>query len=460
MSAMGRRRFAVLACLASALLAASAARAQSPEPRVIGGSTTTIEQYPWQAAVVYDPAKAGGNPFQRQFCGGSLITPYIVLTAAHCVFDTDPDPGSSSLDPDDVNIVLGQTTLSSAPPASEFDVQGVSYQDNYEDSYGHPSQGVPSNDVGYIVLESPYNGATPIDIAASDEGALWDPASPEEITGWGATAESGPGSGGSDTLRVATVPIVADSSCAADYGAYFNSSTMVCAGYAEGEIDTCFGDSGGPMQAALQGGGYRLVGITSWGEGCAQPDAPGVYARVAGDGLRSAVASKVFDLEAEFGLPHESIVGSGGQPANGGADTDLPEMAPTLSPSVDSVPPVVRLSAWSNRRAGGEMTLEVGCDEDCTAVAVGLVVAKAGKAQRLASISARKKRKFKLTAARVEIAAGGSEKLKLKLKGKKAQRAFRKLVRRGAGAKAKINVTFADRAGNSTTEKLIVKLKN
>ena len=289
-------------------MVAPTARAQFADPRVVGGSTTTIDQYPWQAAVVYDPATVSGNPFQRQLCGSSLITPYIVLTAAHCVYDTDPQ-NTSSLDPDDVNIVLGQTTLSTAPPASEFDVRGVSYQAGYDPSYG-PGQGVPSNDVGYLVLQSPYNAATPIDIAGSDEGALWDSGSPEEITGWGATAASGPGSGGSDTLRVATVPIVADSSCAADYGAYFNSSTMVCAGYPQGGIDTCFGDSGGPMQAPLQGGGYRLVGITSWGSGCAQPNAPGVYTRVAGDGLRSAVASKVFELETTFGLPHENIVGT------------------------------------------------------------------------------------------------------------------------------------------------------
>ncbi len=305
----GRRRIALLGCLALALAAAPTARAQSAEPRIVGGSTTTIQQYPWQAAVVYDPAKLSGNPFQRQFCGGSLITPYIVLTAAHCVYDTDPDPGGSSLDPNDVDVILGQTTLSTAPPASEFNVQGVAYQGNYDPSYG-PGQGVPSNDVGYLVLQTPYNATTPIDIAGPDEGALWDPESPEQITGWGATAQNGPGSGGSDTLRVATVPIVADSTCAADYGVYFNATTMVCAGYATGGTDACYGDSGGPMQAAVQGGGYRLVGITSWGSGCGRPGAPGVYTRVAGDALRSAIASKIFELETAFGLPHESIIGS------------------------------------------------------------------------------------------------------------------------------------------------------
>jgi trypsin len=309
---MRRKGLALLGCLALALVAAPPASAQVAGPRVIGGSTTTIEQYPWQAAVVYDPARVSGTPFQRQFCGGSLITPYIILTAAHCVYDTDPQ-NSSSLDPDDVDVVLGQTILSTAPPASQFNVQGVSYQAGYYPSYG-PGQGVPSNDVGYLVLQSAHDGATPIDIAGPDEGALWDPGSPEQITGWGATGTSGPGSGGSDTLRHATVPIVTDSSCASSYGGYFNSSSMVCAGYPAGGIDTCFGDSGGPMQAAIGGGAYRLVGITSWGSGCAEPDAPGVYTRVAGESLRPAVASTVFNLETAFGLPHENIIGAPAPP--------------------------------------------------------------------------------------------------------------------------------------------------
>ena len=228
------------------------------QPRIIGGSTTTINQYPWQAAIAYDPAKRTGNPFQRQFCGGSLVTPSIVLTAGHCVHRTDPD-NSSDLDPDDVNVILGQTTLSTAPPSSEFNVQGVAKQVGYDDSYG-PGGGVPSNDVAYLVLQSPYNATTPIDIAGPDEGALWDPGSNQQITGWGATAESGPGSGGSDTLRHATVPITTDASCASEYGANFNSATMICAGFPAGGVDTCFGDSGGPMQAAIGGGGLS----TGW----------------------------------------------------------------------------------------------------------------------------------------------------------------------------------------------------
>ena len=317
------RRAALLTCLTLTLALAAPAAHAEVQPRIIGGSTTTIGQYPWQAAVVFDPAKVPGNPFQRQFCGGSLVTPYIVLTAGHCVHQTDPD-NNSDLDADDVDVILGQTTLSTAPPSSELNVQGVAKQSNYDDSYG-PGQGVPSNDVAYLVLQTPYNGATPIDIAGPSEGALWAPSSLEQVSGWGATAESGPGSGGSDILRHATVPIVTDMTCGTDYGSFFNISTMVCAGYPAGGIDTCYGDSGGPMQAPIGGGAYRLVGITSWGSGCAQPNAPGVYTRVADATLRSAVASKVFSLETQFGLPHKNIIGA--------ADTDPPETAIDSGPS-------------------------------------------------------------------------------------------------------------------------------
>ena len=345
----------LMGCLALALAAPQAAGAQSIEPRVIGGSTTTIEQYPWQAAVVYDSSKVSGDPFQRQLCGGSLVTPYIVLTAAHCVYDTDPE-NNSSLDPDDVNVVLGQAELSTAPPSAEFDVQGVAWQDDFDPTYGHPAHGVPSNDVGYLVLASPYNAATPIDIAGSGEGALSDPGSPEEITGWGATATSGPGSGGSDILQAATVPIVSDSSCAGSYGAYFNGSTMVCAGFPEGGVDTCFGDSGGPMQAPMGDGEYRLVGITSWGSGCAEADAPGVYTRVAGDALRPAVGSKVFELETQFDLPHEDVIGG-----DGGTGTDPPETTITSGPSGLTNDPTPTFG-FSSDEAGSSFECRFGSD--------------------------------------------------------------------------------------------------
>src|SRR3954453_10848028 len=90
-----RPRLAMLGALAAvSLLVPGNAWAQtqaSPQPRVGGGHDATISQYPWQAGVVFSPSKASGTAYDRQFCGGSLITSRIVMTAAHCVFDTDPD---------------------------------------------------------------------------------------------------------------------------------------------------------------------------------------------------------------------------------------------------------------------------------------------------------------------------------------------------------------------------------
>ncbi len=293
---MGRIRVALLACLAVALLTAEpAADAQSPEPRVVGGTTTTIDQYPWQAAVV----RAGsGSAFGRQFCGGSLITPSIVLTAAHCVYDTDPDcssggginvcnpsdpggDGTKRIDPNDVEVVLGRTTLSDTSTGVEHAVDGVAYQG---DDANPPifDDNTLENDIGYLVLETPATLGTTIstiDIAGGDEGAVWAPGVLVDISGWGSTV-----SGGSavNTLRAASVPIVSDASCGSVlvYGSEFDSATMVCAGYLEqGGVDTCQGDSGGPLETPLEGGGYRLVGITSWGFGMRRAQcARGLYA--------------------------------------------------------------------------------------------------------------------------------------------------------------------------------------
>jgi secreted trypsin-like serine protease len=86
-----------------------------------------------------------------------------------------------------------------------------------------------------------------------------------------------------DVLQKITIPIIAHDQCAADY-ADFNpvaEDVMLCAGLQEGGKDACQGDSGGPL-LELRGGVYVQVGITSWGEGCAQPNSPGVYTRVSG----------------------------------------------------------------------------------------------------------------------------------------------------------------------------------
>jgi trypsin len=326
-------RLVLLGTLVSlALLAPASALAQgggSVQPRIVGGSTASVATFPWQAAVVFSKSQyPSQDAHQRQFCGGSLLTSRIVVTAGHCVADTDPDcsvacaindpggDGTAKIDPNDVAVVLGRSTLSDTSQGAEPAVSAVLLRSNFDGNY--QGDGVPRYDVAYLVLSS-ASGQTPIKIAGTDEGTLWDPGSPADISGWGTTSESGNAT--QDTLRAATVGVISDPTCSSSgvYGSDFDPSTMLCAGNLSGGVDSCYGDSGGPLEAPLEGGGYRLVGITGWGDGCARANAPGVYTRVAGPTMRSLIASDVSTLDSAYGLPAEGIFGGGGQPRSASA---------------------------------------------------------------------------------------------------------------------------------------------
>ena len=85
------------------------------------------------------------------------------------------------------------------------------------------------------------------------------------------------------------MPITTDAYCAGAYSD-FDAKTMICAGFPQGGVDTCQGDSGGPMFGNTSAGALRVVGATRFGEGCARPGKPGVYARVADATLREWIA--------------------------------------------------------------------------------------------------------------------------------------------------------------------------
>jgi secreted trypsin-like serine protease len=338
---------------------ASAAGDDTAQPRVVGGMTTSTAIFPWQAAVAFSGTDVGGDAFNRQYCGGSLVTSRIVLTAAHCVDDDDPDctniaacvlgddagdDGTPALDPGDVEAILGRTILTSGD-GTVHAVQDVAFQDDYDPNFG-PSN-VPSNDVGYLIL-STAAAQTPIKIAAGtpSETSLWNPGVFVDMTGWGRTSQGGTKS---NTLRGGSAPVVSNTNCTSSYDGDFNPATMVCAGYQQGGVDTCQGDSGGPLESplapgALDGATYRLVGITSWGFGCAQPNFPGVYTRVAEPALRDAIEAKVDALEAAQAPPltDETVIGDGtGQP-RGGITFPPPATPPsgiTNPVSTQSTPP-------------------------------------------------------------------------------------------------------------------------
>jgi secreted trypsin-like serine protease len=108
-------------------------------------------------------------------------------------------------------------------------------------------------------------------LIAANDTTSYQPGTNATVLGWGRTGEEAPAS---PTLRSVVVPVIADAECGRESSG-FNANSMVCAGYPDGGRDACAGDSGGPM--VVDG---RLVGIVSFGEGCARAGNPGYYTRV------------------------------------------------------------------------------------------------------------------------------------------------------------------------------------
>jgi secreted trypsin-like serine protease len=237
---------ATAAASAAALLAAPGAVA-APQP-IVGGTTTTASAYPYVMQIT--------NASQSQFCGGTLVSPTKVITAAHCMVGRTTS---------NTRVVGGRTFRN----GTDGTVRTVSR------IWIHPSySSVQSGkDVAVLTLSSsmPY---TPVSYVTSSQTGVYATGTTARILGWGTTSSGG---SSSNQLRTATVPTVANSVCGSSsaYGSDFIASDMVCAGFTSGGVDTCQGDSGGPL---IIGG--VLAGITSWGNGCADAQYPGIYTRL------------------------------------------------------------------------------------------------------------------------------------------------------------------------------------
>ena len=294
-----------------------------PEGRIVGGFPTTIADYPWQVAIAYNDALFAGDGFQRQFCGGTLVAPRVVITAAHCVFD-NPDPGTGfNVPPNTFETFTGRTTLSTA------EGQVIEWSDFrfFTDGAGNPlfNPVTFDFDVVFVTLASASTSA-PVKVAGADELATWAAGRPARISGWGDQA-SGAGAF-ADQLRAAQVQIIGDDFCSgpSSYGPLFHPQTMLCAGVPAGGIDTCQGDSGGPIvvpvsDPSTRTGTFRLVGDTSWGIGCAQAQFPGIYGRIAGGTtMGNALQTGIQQVTGE------NVYGSGATP------TEVPQANITKSP--------------------------------------------------------------------------------------------------------------------------------
>ncbi|OXM61883.1 S1 family peptidase [Amycolatopsis vastitatis] len=249
------RRSLLLACgalLAVAAVAvpvvvgtASADQASANQPRIVGGNQASLADHPY-AVYLTD---AGGN----QFCGAVIVSSTAVATAAHC---------AKALAKQEIRVVAGREDKRT----SDGDVLAVS-KIWIGRGYSDPTQG---DDIAVLTVRGQL-GYRPAKLPESGDAGLYGKGTQATVLGWGRIADGG---ARSDYLRGAQVPLVSDSECHSDYTVY-DQRSMVCAGYAEGGIDACQGDSGGPLVV-----GDTLIGIVSFGDGCAKAGKPGVYTRV------------------------------------------------------------------------------------------------------------------------------------------------------------------------------------
>uniref|UniRef100_A0A1I8N3F8 Peptidase S1 domain-containing protein n=1 Tax=Musca domestica TaxID=7370 RepID=A0A1I8N3F8_MUSDO len=229
--------------------------------RIVNGVDTTIQKHPYQVSL---QTTSGGH-----FCGGSIISEDIIVTAAHCL---------QRYTASQMRVRLGSTEYNSGG-----ELVAVKSFRNHE-GY-NPTDKV--NDIAVIKLATPVRQSTKIRYVALAEKTPVT-GTPAVVTGWGSkcyllclTAPT--------ILQEVEVDIVDEKACASSeykYGSEIKK-TMICA-YSVNK-DACQGDSGGPLVS-----GNKLVGVVSWGRGCAKAGYPGVYADVAT--LRSWVEKTAKEL--------------------------------------------------------------------------------------------------------------------------------------------------------------------
>lgn len=234
------------------------------DQRIIGGSVPG-DFGTYNFAVAIFVVSGAGHEYFR--CGGSLITSTHVLSASHCFFS---DLGVSAID--------GYAAVKVRLGAQENVFSGK--QINVVQITGHPEFDGNTFEFDVAILEL----SEIIDVSIYEPVQLaWEPMGTgmAKVIGWG-TVDDGTLS---TQLLEGSVPIVSHENCAQSYPNSLHLGSMLCAGYAEGGVDACQGDSGG----ALLDSNLSQIGIVSWGEGCALPSKYGVYSRV--DAARAFIAN-------------------------------------------------------------------------------------------------------------------------------------------------------------------------
>ncbi|KAF1468197.1 Transmembrane protease serine 5, partial [Megadyptes antipodes antipodes] len=227
--------------------------------RVVGGADVPPGRWPWQVSVYHG---------SQHHCGGSVLAREWIVTAAHCVHSYRRLQASTWL------VFAGIITHSSIKQEAGVSVKKIIYHPLYNDNS-------LDYDIALMKLQVPLN------FSADAIRAVCLPPSHQDlfqgtqcwVSGWGYTRPDQ--AQVIETLKEALVPLIGTKRCNSScmYAGEL-TTRMLCAGYPHGKIDACQGDSGGPLVCQDEFA-WRLVGIVSWGQGCAEPNHPGVYTNVA-----------------------------------------------------------------------------------------------------------------------------------------------------------------------------------
>ncbi|XP_011184647.2 venom serine protease Bi-VSP [Zeugodacus cucurbitae] len=238
--------------------------------KIVGGKASRISDWPWMALLAY-PNVDPNSPFK---CGGALVSSRHVVTAAHCIRN-------------DLSYVrLGEYDLSTNTETQHQDLRVVKQEK-------HPSYNTANgrNDIGIVWLERDVQftkNIKPICLPSSQQlrSKSYINYTPF-VAGWGKTMEGGVSS---NVLQELQIPILTNEVCRDSYQRARRLITadqfdtgVLCAGVLSGGKDTCQGDSGGPLMIPETVGGniqFYLIGVVSYGVGCARPEIPGVYTSV------------------------------------------------------------------------------------------------------------------------------------------------------------------------------------